>query len=248
MKIIAYSACHYGRDYFSHAIRSIINVIDELWVLYTAQGSHGHRTSIACPETRAELYAIAQREAGSKLRWVDGSWIHEGQQRDSIHQYVPDADVVVVLDSDEIWTPWLLPSVIQWGLHSHARNIRVPFRHYWRSLHRAILHDPAFPTRVIFPKRAEGYETYNAPPWIRDGEYVIHHFGYAISKELMQYKWLIHGHKNEYRRDCDWYNDVFLANRQYDCHPVGSEWWTPEDATPPAILQDHPYYGLKVIT
>jgi hypothetical protein len=248
MRIIGYTALHYGRDYFSHAIRSIIHDVDELWVLYTAQGSHGHRTSIPCPETRAELYAIAQQAAGDKLRWIDGSWTHEGQQRDSIHQYAPDADVVVVLDSDEIWTPGLLPSVIQWGLHSHARNIRVPFRHYWRSLHRAILHDPAFPTRVIFPKRADGYETYNAPPWIRDGEYVIHHFGYAQRPEIIQYKLLTHGHRGEFRRDCNWYTDIFMLNRQYDNHPVGSSYWNCEDATPPEILQDHPYYGLKVIT
>lgn len=245
MKIIAYTALHYGVSYFAHAIRSIINDVDELFVLYTAQGSHGHRTAIPCPETRDELLTIARREAGFKLRWHDGNWTHEGQQRDDIHRICPDADVVAVLDSDEIWTPGLLPSVIQWGLHSHARNILVPFRHYFRSLHRAILHDPAFPTRVIFPKRTDGHETYNAPPWIKDGEYVIHHFGWAQGLEITQYKLLTHGHFNELRPN--YFEDIFVPNQQYDNHPVGSEFWNCEDATPPEILQDHPYYGLKLI-
>lgn len=247
MKVIGYVALHYGRTYLSHAIRSIIQDIDELWILYTAQGSHGHRTSIPCPETRDELYAIAQQAAGDKLRWVDGSWTHEGQQRDSIHLHVPDADVVVVLDSDEIWTPGLLPSVINSMRHTKRRNIRIPFIHYWRSLHRAILHDPAFPVRVIFPKQADGTITYAPPPWMEESRLVIHHFGYAQPAEIVRYKQLTHGHRNEWRRDCDWFNDVFMANRQYDCHPVGSPYWNPEDVTPPEILQDHPFYRLKVI-
>src|SRR5689334_6017907 len=101
-KIIAYTALHYGREYLASAIRSVIDYVDEYHVLYTPIGSHGHRTSIPCPETEMELFEIAL-SAGSKLRWCVGEWPHEGAQRDAILQIVPDADVILPVDYDEIW-------------------------------------------------------------------------------------------------------------------------------------------------
>jgi hypothetical protein len=78
MKVISYTALHYGRDYLAAAIRSVIDHVDEHWILYSPIGSHGHRTDVPCPDTRDELYAKAELAAGSKLRWHDGEWAHEG--------------------------------------------------------------------------------------------------------------------------------------------------------------------------
>ena len=78
----------------------------------------------------------------------------------------------------------------------------------------------------------------------------VHHFGYAIRSELMAYKWQIHGHKGELRHDVDWFNDVFMANRQYDCHPVGSDAWNCEAmdmSDLPEVLNDHPFKYMSVI-
>lgn len=255
MKIIAYTALHYGRDYLAYAIRSVIDNIDELHVLYTPIGSHGHRTSAPCPETRDELYAIAQAAAGDKLRWHEGEWPYEGAQRESIHQYAPDADVIIVLDADEIWSEHLAFNVVN-SYKNWLKEPRIfgdwPFSrmranmiHYWRSMHRAILHDPAFPERVIYPKWQGPVET------IQPHYGLINHMGYAQRPEIVQYKQLTHGHKNEWRKDVDWFRDVFLANRQTDCHPVGSDAWQPEPVNPldymPAWMTEHPYYGMDVI-
>lgn len=259
MKVIAYTALHYGRDYLAYAIQSVIDYIDEYHVIYSAVGSHGHRTQIPCPETRDELYAIASTVAGSKLRWHDGEWAHEGLQRESIHQYAPDADVIVVLDSDEIWPEHLIWAATkgELGRHMGVRRLRMPMIHYWRSFHRAVLHDPAFPERVIYPKITNGVETYNS--WtvgedrnLRDGRTIsINHMGYAQRPEIVEYKILTHGHRNEWRHDVDWFKDKYLANAQMDCHPVGSEYWNPESVNPldymPAFMQSHPYYKLQVI-
>lgn len=249
MKVIGYTALHYGRDYLAYAIRSVIDHLDEYHVLYTPVGSHGHHTHIPCPETRDELYALAQQAAGDKLRWHDGRWAHEGQQRDSIHQIAPDADVVIVLDADEIWPEILIASAVAIPQHigGYPKRVRMPMTHYWRSMHRAVLHDPALPVRVIYPQVANNDERAHAAPL----NISLSHMGYAQRPEIVQYKQLTHGHRNEWRRDVDWFRDVFMANRQTDCHPVGSEYWNPEAVDPldymPEWMSEHPYYGLEVI-
>ena len=249
MKVVGFTALLYGRDYLGYAIRSIIDHIDEYHVAYTSIGSHGHRSDVKCPETRAELYAIAAQAAGDKLRWHDGEWPYEGAQRDSIHEYAPDADVIVVLDADEIWPAGMaekviaLPNRVYW----YPKRMRLPMIHYWRSFYRAVLYDPAFPERVIYPKKELNetgfYNLFDAEP--------INHMGYAQRPEIVQYKQLTHGHRNEWRKDVDWFTDRFMANAQTDCHPVGSEYWNPERVDPleymPHWMQDHPYYHKQVI-
>lgn len=243
MKVIAYVALHYGKDYLGWSIRSVIDHIDELHVIYTPVGSHGHRTTTPCPETRDELFAIAAQAAGSKLRWHEGTWPYEGAQRDSIHQYAPDADAILVLDADEIWSIETVEATLLAARYEQARTYRVPIIHYWRSFHRCILHDPAFPTRLILPKVRSGEDAIHTAP--------INHMGYAQRPEIVRYKLETHGHKNEFRRDVNWFEDVFMANRQTDCHVVGSEYWNPETVNPldylPSYMADHPYYGMSVI-
>ena len=80
MRIVAYSAILYGKDYLHHAIRSIIDDVDEYIVLYSPIGSHGHQTHVPCPDTREELYDIAYAAAGEKLRWFDGVWTHDAHR------------------------------------------------------------------------------------------------------------------------------------------------------------------------
>ena len=246
MKIIAYTCLHYGSDYLEWAIRSVIGHVDEYHVLYSAKGSHGHTTKFACPDNRDRLRTIAKRAAGSKLRWHDGTWALEGEQRDTIHQEVPDADAIVVLDADEIWGPGL----VELALAQHSagiRNLNIDMIHYWRSFRRAVLNDPAYPVRVIFPQHDDDKSAHG----IDANGTKINHMGYAQNLDVTYYKLQIHGHKNEFRDDIDWYRDRFLANAQKDCHPIGSEFWNPEEVNPldtmPAWMQDHPYFDLKVI-
>lgn len=242
--IVAYSALAYGIEYLRWAIRSIIDHVDEYHVLYAAQGSYGHRTTEPCPDSRTDLMRIAHEAAGNKLQWHDGEWFNEGQHRSTIHKVAPRADIIVRLDYDEIWQPGLVQLAIDAAQRGNVRRWRVPFRHYWRSFYRCILHDPAYPD-VVYNTHFEGGED------TLHTALAVNHLGYAIRPELARWKWLIHGHKNELRRDVDWFRDIYLANRQTDTHPVGSEWWNTEVINPldymPAWIQEHPYYGLEVI-
>lgn len=244
MKIIAYTALHYGKDYLGYAIKSVIDYVDEYWVLYSAIGSHGFRTNVPCPDTREELYWIAQQVAGDKLHWVDGEWAHEGLQRDSILEHCPNADVIIVLDSDEIWSEDAIRIAGKAAVVRNTHIFRVPIIHYWRSFYRCILHDPAFPVRIIVPNGNEREETLPTPK-------PINHMGYAQRPAIVEYKQLTHGHRNQWRTDCNWFQDKYMANAQMDCHPVGSEYWNPESVNPwdymPAFMKHHPYAQMEVI-
>lgn len=246
MKIIAYTALLYGTDYLGWAIRSVIDYVDEYHVIYdqTGHGSHGHVTDRECPDKRWDLINIATNAAGDKLRWHDGVFAHEGYQREAIHQYAPDADHIVVLDADEIWQD--AEQMIESGIGFNAGRVRVPIIHYWRSFNRCVLHDPAYPERIINTRFLDNGQT--AVTFEDAG--VINHMGYATRSEIVEFKQHTHGHHSEWRKD-DWFNTVFMANAQTNCHPVGSEYWNPETVNPldymPAFMKDHPYFSMEVI-
>lgn len=252
VKVISYTCLHYGKDYLGSAIRSVIDSVDEHHILYTRIGSHGSRTDIPCPDTRDELYAIAEQAAGSKLRWHEGEWAWEGQQRDSIFQYAYDADVILAVDSDEIWSE----TVVNYAVHRvdnlntiHDRIVepkrcRFLMVHAWRSFNRWIIHDPAYPERAIYPNFQGNTVTAVVG--------YIFHFGYCQRPEIVEYKQLTHGHRGEWRHDVDWFHDKFMANAQIDCHPVGSEYWNPETVDPftlglPEWMREHKYANMQVI-
>lgn len=265
MKIVAYTPLLYGAEWLSWAIRSVIDVVDEYHVLYSPHGCHNGNKRVELPpgEDARTLFEIAQDAAGRKLRWythVEG-WSTEGQQRDTIFQLAPGADRVLVLDADEIYGPGLAAAVIAASASApDVREWRVPMIHLWKDVYHAILHDPAFPIRLINPHAPAGSSaTFDAHAHdeakrallARTTDHVpefhsrIVHCGYAISPALMRAKWLTHGHTNEYRRDIDWYQERYLnLAAKTDLHPVGSEYWNAEAIEPfvylPAFMAEHP--------
>lgn len=240
---VGMTALLYGKTYLDAAIRSIIDSVEEYHVLYAARPSHGHPLDIPAPDSEDELHEIAWQAAGSKLRWHVGTWVYEHEQRGAIHQVAPDADVIVIVDSDEVYEDGLAADAIAFGLSVGCRQLLLPFTHLWRSFSRGFAHDPAYPTRLFFPKQHG--ETVTLPTTKR-----VWHYGYAQPSAVVQYKMQAHGHFNEFRRDVNWFQEVYMANRQYDCHPIGSEYWNVEavDLTHlPSVLQDHPLRNVEVI-
>lgn len=251
MKVIALTVLHYGKPYLAYAMQALVDFVDEYWVLYSPTPSHnGGQAALPCPDSENDLWAIASIVAGSKLRWYKGNWRHEGEQRDAIYKLCPDADVILVADSDEIWPSQLARTVLSYSSRivydMPKRGLRLPMIHFWRSFNRAVLHDPALPVRVIYPRIDPKYGDSTA--WLHKPP--ICHMGYAVPEVYMRYKWSgIHGHQNELRPG--WLENTFVANKQTDCHPVGSEHWNPETIDPwdylPRFMQTHPYANLEVI-
>lgn len=243
MNAVAYMPLLYGKDYLWWSIKSIIDAVDQFYILYTSQGSYGHKTDIPCPDDRATLHRLATFAAGKKLIWVDGVWNGEGDHRDTIYSLAPLSDVILAVDYDEIWPEGLAKKVIELVNISPERHFRLPMIHFYRSFHYAIMHDPAFPVRAIAPRNPTSETTLSARP--------ICHFGYAITPAMMRWKWLVHGHKNELRTDCDYFTDIYEANRQTDCHPVGNKAWNAERVNPldfmPDYMANHAYFNKEVI-
>ena len=245
-KVIAYTALHYGVEYLGYAMHSAIHAVDEWHIIYASEGSHGTRSDLPCPDRRDHLYAIAKDFGGDKLRWHEGRWAHEGQQREAIHYFAPDADVILVVDYDEIWPDGMPEQAIRAARLGSQRSYRVPMVHFYRGFGTAITQDPAFPTRVIVPSRAGGEDTLKL-------RRPIAHMGYAIRPELMAHKLLIHGHIAEFRCNSETYLREFYldTSRRHDLHPVGSQYWHIEDVEPewylPAFMQAHPYWGRRYV-
>ncbi len=246
MRTVGFMALHYGADYLAYAIESIIDAVDVLHIAYTPEGSHGTRSPVACPESQLELQTIARRVAGRKLRWHMDTWPHEGAQRDMIYQYEPDADIIVVVDSDEVWHGDLLRAVLKRVPSMSYRSYRIPMVHFWRGFSRAIVDDFSFPDRIICPKNDNNPDTGTIPrEWG-----VISHFGYAIRPDLMRYKWLIHGHRAHYRQG--WLDSTYLSKeRVRDLHPTNVDFWDYQVVEPldymPEWMVSHPFYDMEWI-
>lgn len=163
MKIIGMTALLYGSTYLDAAIRSIIDNVDEHYILYCPHSSHGHNSGILPPASESEsiLHEIAWNAAGTKLRWVNGDWQQENEQRNSIFHYAPDADAIVVVDSDEVYEDGLVQEALEVGFDMRCGQLRLSFTHMWRSFKRGFAHDPAYPTRIVFPKQSGETVTLN---------------------------------------------------------------------------------------
>lgn len=244
--VTAVICLHFGLPFLEYAMRSVEDVVDDYIVCYSPVANHGvSGNGLVCPETCEDLQTVAfDTIPYPRTRWFShDQWRGEGEQFKFAWPHT-NADVIVKLDADEIWPPGLLADAIAHGIQQQSREIRVPLRHYWRSFYKAFTGDPAAPGRIYLREFDNGETTFT-PYYERDR---IHHYGYSLPIELMRYKWQTHGHSPEFRRDCDWFEDVYKANRQTDCHPVGSQYWMQtEDVVPPAFLLDHPYAKLSVI-
>lgn len=242
--VAAVVCLHMGLDYLPYAIRGVMAEVDEVFVMYSPVPNHGtFHSPIPCPDTRDALFGAVFEVAPDTARWFEyGLWRSEGEQFKAAWPHT-DADVIVKLDADEMWSPGLLADAIAHGITQQAREIRVPLVHYWRSFHKGFTGDPAAPGRIYLRDFESGETTY-APS---DAMGRIHHMGYAFPIELMRYKMGIHGHRPEFTNP-NWLDEVYIANRQTDCHPIGSDaWMTVEDITPPAFLMDHPFAQLSLI-
>lgn len=243
-KVISFTILHYGMPYLEYSLRSVADVVREAWVLYTPRPSHGTGTHLRCPDHPRDLFEAAKRGAGDKLRWYTGVWPHEGAHRDAIAELCPDADIIVVVDSDEIWGEGLARQGVDFALSSDAGQIDVPFVHYWRSFYNAVTDDALLPVRI---KNVRNDQSIRASVFNPVG--VVNHMGYAQPTQYIMYKSPIHGHRGEWRKE--WFSERWLPNCNQDVHPVIHNHWYPKPIDPwsylPDFAFDHPFANLELI-
>ena len=252
MRVSSYSIVHYGKSYLSHALASVSPLVDKSLIFYTPHPSHGHRVDIPPIETRDEIMSSIPADQWQKLTWVDtDDFWQEGRQRDyALSVASQDSNIVINLDYDEIWEHQTLSNVIDhiWQSDS-ARNWLLNFSaHFWRSFNYAC-RDENWPVRIIDTRHPGGLA------YIPKELGPVYHFGYAVSDDIMRYKWLCHGHKDELRPG--WFEDKWQAWPPVeDCHPTngrndaGIGWWNPQPFDKnllPELMHKHPYFNEELI-
>lgn len=248
MKVHSLTILHYGKDYLPYAIKSIYDSVDRCHVFYTPTPSHGHTTNIPPIETKEQLLVAAHGyDPDNKVRWYDVENLrYEGQHRDLALQTIvgAGADLVLVLDYDEVWPDGLADELI--GLVSQsnsARNWLINMVHFWRSFNWAC-YDQGWPVRIIDLRH------FNGTAYLPAESGRVYHFGYAITDKVMRYKWAIHGHKNEMRPG--WLDNIWPQwPPPGDCHPTNDKgFWQPQPFDKlqlPEFMKSHPFYNLEMI-
>lgn len=244
MKVVSYTALFYGVDYLPYALRSVNNVIDLSFIVYTPHPSQSHNTDIKPLETSAELFGSI--EGIDKVMWKEvHKAYHEHEHRNAAVNLCKEAgaDLILVLDYDEVWHEDVLRKALDfvWEKNS-ARDWLINFTHLWRSFNWCCK-DDLWPVRIIDTRHSEGVGY--VPKELGD----IYHLGYCIRTEVMEYKWQIQGHHNELRSN--WFSEKWVWPPVRDCHPTNErDWWIPKEfdkSQLPEVLKSHPFYSLEYI-
>ena len=243
MKITAQYILHYGKEWLFHSMRSVRPFVDEIRVFYTPKPSHGQKTNVPCPEHRDELFDIAcQFDAICDEHLYKNESQHRGYARDMC--VMTGADIILVVDADEIWLPEQLKWVLEHVQTQDPCTWRVNMIHFWRSLG-WVCRDNMWPERILMPKHPSSVENYIPSDRCRPL-----HMGYAQSLDIVRYKISIHGHKHEFR--WRWFAEKFAGWKpgMIDVHPTSENVWAPEPFDKSLIedvVGDHPYFHLELI-
>lgn len=247
MKAVGYVALHYGKDYLEYALRSVYDQLDHIFILYTHKPSHGYDTRLTCPDTEAELMDICREvDVDNKISWRVGNWHQENHQRNYAMDLAKSygADILVLVDFDEIWKANDLRDLIKETYDKKAEKCLCWMKHLWRSFD-WICEDAMRQERLYYLGRDKQNLIYAPQP-----EPQIYHFGYARKPIDIEYKISIHGHKSQIFNN--WYASKFL---QYpfpldDAHPTKDANWCPtpfNKSLLPELMREHPYYNLPII-
>ncbi len=245
--------CHYGRDYINSALRSVLPFVEQAHIFYTPHPSHGFRSPVRPIETKDQIQEEVQQLNSSKIIWHDQEGIlYEGKQRDNAVEIVKEAgaDIIIVVDVDEVWQASVLKRALQIVEAGDVRNWRVNFTHLWRSFNHCC-RDEGWPDRFIDLRQdvPGGYG------YIPTDTGDIFHFGYAVTDKVMRYKWAIHGHRQELRvgwLDNEWQYKPPVEN----CHPTnstneeGKGFWNTEPFDKeqlPEFMRSHLFWHLDKI-
>jgi hypothetical protein len=245
MKTLAFTVCHYGSEYLQYAIESVKDHVDNHLIVYTEKPSFGHTTTLANPDTRDDIKAIADQY--DHIIWHDVvNVFQENQHRQKGLNYAKKNgfDIMLVVDYDEIWDSSRVQEAIDYAYQSNNGHFCVKGSQWvtlWKSFNEYVT-DGFAPVRL-----------FNVNNNINDSEHIdkgfIYHMGYCISDELMRYKISCHGHKDDFTRNNKWFENKWVNYRSgvtRFLHPATDAYW--QDAQPfdktklPELLKIHPNY------
>lgn len=239
IKVLGCMPLHYGSQYMSKSIESVLDYCDEFLILYTPEPSYGFQSSEPLPESESmqNLRNIAEdveKRSGKPFTWTRINASRENTHRNYGHEYAKKKgyDVSIWVDSDEVWQPDTVSDCIIQAYHGNFgeyRTLHSGWRHFYRN-------EKEYVTDGFQPVRLFNYNNYVKNSGIVDAN-KIDHYGYCIGEELMKYKLGIHGHKNGMRRDFfefwknynkkEWDSNLYTHKKGIDwtLHPESKGVW-----------------------
>jgi hypothetical protein len=240
--IVAFTPLHYGSPMLDAVIRSTEGFAEKHLVHYAHVPNFPGNPTMPNPDTREQLLDIAITAGGKRLHWTE---THTPDLLMAMREHT-DIEMMLQLDSDEIGHQGLLEDILRRyrnGELTHSMYY-LPMRHFWRSF-RWACKDSQWPRRLYIPNAP-----IDEPAYYPDDTWYIEHFGYAVPRAHMIYKWQLSRHKEELRPE--WWTEIYdkFPERMTDLHPVSIGMWNAEpfeDGMHAACLMSHPNRYLDVI-
>lgn len=241
-KVIAYCPLHYGREYLVEAIQSVAPFVDKIIIFYTTKPSYGFGTDVVCPDSEVELREIVLA-ASDKVWWISGYWGNEGAHRNAIFNFTKGYDIVLTFDADEVFDQEDLPKSLDFVANGKERYYGVNgYVNFWKTFDWEVK-DFFRPIRFINLNNEKG-ET--------QVDQRIYHFTCCQRDEIMNYKYLVHGHANELKKN--WLNQKYYAwtpdNKVQFLHPTSDSIWGDaimyDKSTLPEALILHPNFNKTI--
>jgi hypothetical protein len=134
MKVLGFISIMYGKEYLKESLLSIRDHVDKMVVAYTYNPSHGHRTTLKCPDSVDEIHAICSEVLGSKLIWDEKqSYNHEGEHRAVARKYADGYDLILTIDADEVFDPYGVQEALLYAWNNPQRYYGIKgYVNFWR--------------------------------------------------------------------------------------------------------------------
>lgn len=241
-KVIAYIPLFYGSEFLKEAIQSVAPFVDKIIVFYTDKPSYGFGTEITCPDSEETLRNIAE-SASDKIEWIKGRWSTEGEHREEILKYADGYDIIMTFDADEVFCQEDLPKALETVYFGTARYWGVQgYINFWKTFDWEVI-DFFRPIRFINLLNTWGEAEVHQ---------TVYHFSCCQSDTTMNFKYEVHGHKNEI--DGNWLRDKYYAwtpeNRVRYLHPASITVWGDaiefDKTALPDVLKNHPSYNKTI--
>ena len=251
MRVLAFTVCLYGKEYLKESILSVKDNVDTHLIAYTKVPSFGHTTDMINPDSEQELLDICNQF--NHVEWMDitGKARAENVHRQFAFDYARKNgfDIIIVVDSDEVWNPGKVKEAIDYAYNSKNGRFGVRGSQWvtlWQSFNEYVT-DGFAPIRLFNLNNDLGKEEL-----IEKG--FIYHMGYCISNELMAYKISCHGHKDDFNNNKKWHSEKWLNYKRgitKFLHPATEAYWKETELfdknTLPDILKQHPNFKKELI-
>jgi hypothetical protein len=246
IKVLGFMTIHYAGDYLRESLLSVVDHVDRMVIAYSKEPSQGHGTTMECPDNERYIFEICREVLGNKMIWhYADRYGAENEHRNVKYKYTGDYDLVLTVDSDEVYKSDELPASYEYAYWGIERFYGIDgYVNFWRSFDYAC-YDGFRPIRLENLHRKQNTQNLSL-------KQTIYHFSTCQPEPIMRYKYNVFGHAHEVRKD--WLNDIFYKwspeNQFDDVHCVALNLWNPiafNKSVLPSYLKSHKNYNKTLV-